>query len=233
MKVHLYGNTLNNSYNLTIFLRELGIDAHFFLDNHSPLQQDYPWWEDKDISVSNLPDWIHYFPAKPFFLFPGKTIRNLIKEFGKCDIALVCGYGPIVAMKAKVPFVFYSAGSDLNCLDVKEELISIFRTKSTIKAKILRLIKILTFTPLQKKALQQKANRIMVGMGYQVKSYVNKFGLAHKTTKHRLAWDINKYAIKPNTTLTEKYKSFDIVFFMIARHNFSSVWLDIKGNDKF
>ncbi len=233
MKVHLYGNTLNNSYNLAIFLRKQGIDAHFFLDNLSPFDQDFPWWEDKNLSKNNLPDWIHYFPSKPFFLFPGKTTRNLIKEFGKCDIALVCGFGPIVAMKAKVPFVFYSIGSDLNCIDVREELISLLKARGTLKAKLLRLVKIITYTPLQKKAIVEKANKILVLMGYQVNPYINKFGLAHKTSVARLAWDINKYAITPDEVLTEKYKSFNIVFFMIARHQFSSVWLDVKGNDKF
>ena len=70
-------------------------------------------------------------------------------------------------------------------------------------------------------------------MGYQVNPYINKFNLQSKTIKARLAWDINKYAIEPDKILYEKYKSFEVVFFMIARHGFSSIWLDVKGNDKF
>lgn len=233
MKVHLYGNTLNNAYNLTIFLRKSGIDAECFLDDHSSASQDYPWWEDKELSPSNLPFWLHYYPTKPFFLFPSSTTKKMIKDFGKCDIALVSCFGPIMAMKAKVPFVFYSIGSDLNCINVKEELISVFRTQSSLKAKILRLVKIITYTPLQKKAIIHFADKIMVLMGYQVNPYINKFNLQSKTIKARLAWDINKYAIEPDEILYEKYKSFEVVFFMIARHGFSSIWLDVKGNDKF
>ncbi len=233
MKVHLYGNTLNNAYNLTIFLRKLGIDAECFLDDHSSASQDYPWWEDKDLSPTNLPAWIHYYPTKPFFLFPSKNTKKMIKDFGKCDVALVSCFGPIVAMKANVPFVFYTVGGDLNCIDVKEELISVFRTQSSLKAKFLRLVKILTYTPLQKKAIINYADKIMVLMGYQINPYIKKFNLESKTIKARLAWDINKYSIEPDTILYEKYKTFDIVFFMIARHAFSSIWLDVKGNDKF
>jgi glycosyltransferase involved in cell wall biosynthesis len=233
MRVHLYGNTLNLSYNLAGFLRRFGIDAHFFLDNYSPALQDYPWWEDSNITLNNLPSWLHYYPSKPFFLLPSKITNKMISDFSKCDIALVSGYGPIVAMKAKIPFVFYSIGSDLNCINVQEEVISVFRSRGSLKSKLFRLIKIICFTPLQKKAIEKKASRILVSMGYQINPYINKYNLGFKTTLTRLPWDIEKYYILPNVNLTEKYKQFDIVFFMISRHQFSSVWLDIKGNDKF
>lgn len=233
MKVHLYGNTLNNSYNLTIFLRKHGVDAILFLDNHSPAAQDYPSWEDKDVTLDNLPEWIQYYPTKPFFLFPSEITKKMIKDFASCDVALVCGFGPILAMKAKVPFVFYSIGSDLNLLGVWVEVKSIFIAPSTIKARFLRLVKILTYTPLQKIALQKHAKKILVLMGYQVNTFINKYNLQDKTTKGRLAWDINKYAVNSVSNLYEKYKTFDIVFFMIARHGFSSIFLDPKGNDKF
>jgi glycosyltransferase involved in cell wall biosynthesis len=233
MKVHLYGNTLNNAYNLTVFLRKHGIDATLFLDNHSPAAQDYPSWEDSDLTLDKLPNWIKYYPTKPFFLLPNRITRKMIKDFGKCDVALVSCFGPIVAMKAKVPFVFYSVGSDLNSINILEELKSLFNSPATLKAKLMRVVKIITYSPLQKIAIQKRANKILVLMGYQVNTYINKFNLQHKTTKGRLAWDINKYAVEVDKNLFEKYKAFDIVFFMIARHNFASIYLDPKGNDKF
>ena len=99
MKVHLYGNTLNSAYHLTKLMRSKGIDAILFLDQSSVHEQDYPWWDDPTINKNNLPNWIKYYTTFPFFLFPNKETRRMIKDFGDCDIALVSCYGPMLAMK--------------------------------------------------------------------------------------------------------------------------------------
>src|SRR5690606_22504314 len=113
MKIHLYGNTLNNSYYLATFLRACGYDAEMFLDDSSSLQQDYPWWEDSHLNEHNLPSWIHYYRVNPNFMFPQPKLKEMINHFSKCDIALVCGWGPIIAKRAGVPYLFYSFGGDL------------------------------------------------------------------------------------------------------------------------
>lgn len=233
MKVHLYGNTLNCSYDLTKYLRAMGIDAIMFLDNFSVAKQDYPKWEDKDMDVENYPEWIRYYNTKPFFLIPNKVTQQMISDFGACDVALVCGFGPIVAMKAKVPFIFYSIGSDLNCIDIREEIMMLFKTKLPLTRKFGRLVKMLTYTPLQIKAIKKHANLIMVFSGYQLNPYIKKHGLLYKTITLRWLFDIGKYTSVTNKELSCKYKNYDIVFFMVARHNWKSVWTDIKGNDKF
>lgn len=231
MKVHLYGNTLNNSYNLTKFLRAKGIDAEMFLDDSSTSQQNYPWWEDTNLSENNLPSWIHYYKVNPNFLFPQQGLRKLISDFSKCDIALVCGWGPIIAMRAKVPYMFYSYGSDLVVTHLYENLMGAFRKILEFK-KPTGLRSLLFFGRTQKKAIQN-ADRIGIMMSYQVNPYVKKLGLLSKMRKVRLAWDIDKYAAEKNEELTKKYNKYDIAYFMIARHTWRSVWKDIKGNDKF
>ncbi|MBI2968177.1 MAG: glycosyltransferase [Bacteroidetes bacterium] len=231
MKVHLYGNTLNNSYNLALFLRAKGIDAEMFLDDSSKLQQDYPWWEDAGLNEGNLPDWIHYYKVNPNFLFPQNELKRMIIDFSVCDIALVCGWGPIIAQRAKVPYFFYSFGSDLVITALRENLFEAIR-KSVYFKKPRGLRSLLFFGPIQRKAICN-ADRIGITMGYQVNTYVRKLGLTDKMRKVRLAWDIEKYAAKRNLFLKEKYKRFDVIYFMIARHSWRSVWNDPKGNDKF
>lgn len=233
MKVHLYGNTLNNAYNMTQFLRAKGVDAEMFLDHISPLDQDYPWWEDTSLSPGNLPPWVHYYPTRPFFLKPNKRTRQMIDHFSRCDVALVCGFGPILAMKANVPFVFYAVGSDLNALDVRVDIVSLLRSSMPMKARLMRLVKLLTYSPLQIRAIEDVADKILVLMGYQVTPLINKYGLASKTSKARLPWDTLKYAAPLDRALYDRFKSYDSVFFMIARHAWRSVWHDLKGNDKF
>ncbi len=233
MKVHLYGNTLNNAYNLTQFLRAKAVDAEMFIDRSSPAEQDYPWWEDRDLSPSNLPEWIHFYDTRPFFPAPNKLTRKMIEHFGQCDVALVCGFGPILAMKARVPFVVYGIGSDLNGLAIDVEVMSILRSHMPALRRLRRLAKLLTYSQLQKTAILDAADKVLVLMGYQVNSIINKYGLAWKTSKARLAWDTEKYAAPVDHGLYERYRSYDLLFFMISRHSWRSVWDDIKGNDKF
>ncbi len=231
MKVYLYGNTLNNSYNLTIFLRAKGIDAEMFLDDSSSLQQDYPWWEDSNLSIDNLPKWIHYYKVKPNFVFPQPELSRLIEKFSGCDVALVCGWGPIIAHKAGVPYLFHSYGSDLNITAFKEGLAEAIRNLTRFK-KPRGLKSLILYSSLQRVAIKN-ADRIGIYMGYQVNPYVKPLGVLSKMIKLRLAWDINKYNTLENEELKERYQNYEIVYFMIARHTWKSVWSDLKGNDKF
>lgn len=231
MKVHLYGNTLNNSYNLTKFLRAKGIDAEMFLDDSSSLQQDYPWWEDAGLSENNLPSWIHYYKVKPDFIFQQEALKLLIRDFSFCDIALVCGWGPIIARRANVPYLFFSFGSDLVITSFFEGLKGSLRKLLSFK-KPKGIRSLLLYSHIQKKAIQN-ADRIGIAMSYQVNPYVKKLGLLSKMRKVRLAWDIEKYRVGKDEKLQEKYKEYDVVYFMIARHTWKSVWSDMKGNDKF
>jgi glycosyltransferase involved in cell wall biosynthesis len=233
MKVHLYGNTLNSAYHLAKVLRSKGIDAILFLDQSSVHQQDYPWWDDSSVTENNLPSWIKYYKTFPFFLFPSKETKRMIKDFADCDIALVSCYGPMLAMKAKVPFVFYSLGSDLNMISIKKDLRAVFLSSQCVKDKIRKLIKIITYSPLQRKAIIQHASRIIIYMGYQYHPFITTYGLENKTHKLCYPKDVIHYGIPEDKTLQEKYSKYKVVYFMFSRHSWFSVWNEYKGNDKF
>lgn len=233
MKVHLYGNTLNSAYHLTMVMRAKGIDAILFLDQSSVHEQDYPWWDDPSITENNLPSWIKYYKTFPFFLFPDKETKRMINDFSDCDIALVSCYGPMLAMKAKVPFVFYSLGSDLKMIAIKKDLAAVFFDSQSIKDKIRKLIKIIAYSPLQRKAIIKHASRIIIYMGYQYHPFIKAYGLENKTNKLCYPKDVLHYAIPEDQLLKEKYSKYKIVFFMFSRHSWYSVWNEYKGNDKF
>ncbi len=233
MKVFVYGNTLNSAFNLAKEMRSQGVDAEVFLDNTSSSQQDFPWWDYPEYSPQNLPDWVHYYDTFPFFLLPNAQTRAMIDNFSRCDIALVSGWGPILAMKAKVPFVFHSLGSDLHSIDAIVGLKSIFKSQTTLGDKFRKFVKILTYAPLQKKALKTHAKKIIISMGFQNNSYIKKFGLQDKTYLWNYPKDIKNYGVQLDEQLYEAYKRYDVVFFMLSRHSWHSVWNDLKGNDKF
>jgi glycosyltransferase involved in cell wall biosynthesis len=246
LKIHLYCNTLNTSYYLCKYLRAKGHEAIMFLDNISPLEQDYPWWEDQSLSPTNLPSWIKYYEVVPKFAFPQPLTKKMIEDFKDCDVALVWGMGPILAMKAGVPFFFCSLGTDLNNIKMtekiplvierflkKERLIGVGHTKTfkhdgekhTIKDKIIHYY-------LQRKALYE-ADYLGVAMGYQISPYVKGLGVYHKMKHIRIPWDINLYAPQPDEKINQKYANYDVVYFAPARHSWSSVWEDLKGNNKY
>lgn len=231
MKIHLYGNTLNNSYYLATFLRACGYDAEMFLDDSSSLQQDYPWWEDSHLNEHNLPSWIHYYRVNPNFMFPQPKLKEMINHFSKCDIALVCGWGPIIAKRAGVPYLFYSFGGDLTVTAFYENIREAFRKMASFK-KPSGLRSLLLYSHYQREAIRQ-ADRVGILMAFQIEPYARKLGVVEKMKLLRLAWDIEKYKKSPDPALNEKYKNYDIVYFMIARHSWKSVWNDMKGNDKF
>lgn len=234
MKVHVYGNTLNSAFDFTKQLREQGIDAELFLDNTSPANQDYPWWDNPEITPDNLPYWVNYYKTFPFFLMPNKETKKMIQDFSNCDVALVTCWGPILAMKAKVPFVFVSLGSDLNSIAYGDEFKSILYSSLDVKAKIKKIIKLITFVPLQRKALFKYAYRITISMGYQYNAYIKKYGLEKKTSLLNYPKDVLGYATNEvDEELKNKFKKYELVFFMFSRQNWMSVWNDLKGNDKF
>jgi glycosyltransferase involved in cell wall biosynthesis len=234
VKVHIYGNTLNSAYHLTKILRDKGIEAEMFLDNTSELQQDYPWWDDISLNENNLPGWVHYYKTFPFFLSPNKLTKQMISDFANCDVALVSCYGPILAMKAKVPFVFYSLGSDLNMISLKKDFKVALKNSSSFKNKIRKIIKIITYSPLQLKAIKNHSSRIIIYMGFQYNPFIKAFNLQGKT--HKLCYPKDIIAYKADTIdekFAIKYSKFKVVFFMLSRHSWASVWNEYKGNDKF
>ena len=233
MKVHVYGNTLNSAYHLTRALRGKGIDAEMFLDQTNPFEQAYPWWDDPEMNENNLPSWIHYYKIFPFFLAPNKETKKMISDFAKCDIALVSCYGPVLAMKAKVPFVFYSLGTDLNMISYSKDIKAVLYNSQSLKDKIRKLIKIIAFTPLQRKAIIKYAERIIIYMGYQYKPFIESYGLQHKTHKLCYPKDVLNYGVFLDEDLYKRYKKYKVVFFMFSRHSWASVWNEYKGNDKF
>ena len=231
LKIHIYGNVLNNGYYLGQVFIKLGYEVTLFLDRESPFSQDYPWWEDPSLSETNLPSWIKYYNFKPNFFFTGSRERKLYKDFAQADVALVCSYGPIVAGKAGIPFVFYSYGEDLNIADTKRGLYRVlnqlirFRRPSGI-------IKYLTIGIVQRYYLK-KAKFVGIAMGYQI-PYLRAIGVFHNYKKIRLVLNLDNYKFKKSAELENKYKSYQRVFFMISRHVWSSLWREaVKGNDKF
>ena len=115
--------------------------------------------------------------------------------------------------------------------NVKENLFKAFRNIFSFR-KPTGIRSFIMFGHLQKRAVL-KADLVGILMGPKINRYVKKLGLLHKMKKLRLAWDVEKYHIPEDVAYAEKYKKYDVVYFMIARHSWKLLWNDMKGNDKF
>lgn len=231
MKIFVYGNVLNNAYNLTRFLRRQGFDAEMFLDDTAPASQNYPWWEHAELGPDALPPWIHYHRVTlADFLFKRRRFREMARQFGACDVALVCHWGPILAEEANVPCMFFSYGGDLLVAHTRREAYEMGRrlllgNKPGIRQLLVGIR--------QRRALRRHVDVVGIAMGYQIDNYMRPLGLLPKMAKIRLAWDIDEYLPRPAEALVARYAQYDVVYFMLARHSWQSVWHDLKGNDKF
>jgi len=246
MKIHLYCNTLNISYSLGKVLKELGYDVKLFLDNTSPLIQDFPWHIDRDMTPENFPSWIVYYKIAPDFIKLDKETKALIEDFSKGDVALVWGWGPILCHFAKIPYFFCSLGADLNNIKISEKIKYIIVKKLFGKKQVVTTpLKIevkagSTYSGLHKlfiyilqRRFLKEAYAIGIGMGYQINPYMKRFGLLDKMVKIRGLHDMDYYKKSEDDLLNNKYSKYNCIFFAPARHSWSNVWEDIKGNDKY
>ncbi len=250
MKIHLYCNTLNISYNIGRFLRQNNYDVKLFLDDTTGFAQDFPWQQDKNISENNLPEWVVYYKIKPDFVRLNAETKILIEEFSKCDVALVWGWGPILCDLAKVPYFFCSLGADLNNIKISEKVRKLLHTQFSKKKTTQNSNSALLNHSINKKesysglnkalhyrkqlvALKKSAYGIGIAMGYQINPYLKSFGLMNKMIKIRIPYDLDFYRQGRNEELTKKYETYNCIFFAVARHSWRSVWEDTKGNDKY
>ena len=229
-RIHSFGNVLNNAYNITKWLRDDGFDAQVFVDGSGGLEQDLPWWDDREINPNDLPSWIRYYPRLRRH-WAGSAERRFMQEFAQCDLAHVWGDGPIWAVRAGVPFVFSSFGWDLEVpfsrIRWRDGLSKLVRGQGVHFGLRSALI-----APLQREALAQaRAICIVPDMYYQLPERLEPLGLGHLARFVPLAIDTDKYRPQPSA-VQPQYDRMDVVFFSPTRHFYGAPVTAVKGNDK-
>lgn len=112
IKVALINNMNNNFFAFSRYLRDLGIDAHVFVNPDAPphFNPQYDTFED----VSKLP-WLHTFPYgdsnKDWLIAKTDTIRKILQGF---DIIISCGLSSAYIERAGLTSdIIFPYGSDL------------------------------------------------------------------------------------------------------------------------
>ncbi|MGH2396848.1 MAG: hypothetical protein ACRDFW_07650, partial [bacterium] len=210
MRINTFGNTLNNAYNIAKWLRRKGIDARVFVDNNGGLEQNLPWWEDRELDPTNLPDWVRYYPRLRHHR-TGKAEQAFLAEFADCDLAHVWGDGPVWAVRAGVPFVLSSFGWDLELPFYGIGWTRGF--KALARGDGIRFgVRSWYVGRLQKAALPRaKAICIVPDMYFQLAERLRPLDLDSLVRFVPLPLDTDKYRFRPSP-LQPRYDTFEKVF---------------------
>jgi len=234
MRIHLYGNILNNAYTLACFLRKRGIEAVVFVD-HSSESQNLPFWENPLLKKESLPSWIRMVNLMSW-RGPLGGMQRFFREFNQCDLIHTFGYGPIWARR---PFVFQSYGSDLSDyphdsfrnINLQQGLRGLWKNDGSGNFGLMGSV----LGPLQKRGLR-RATHIIYSMPRQVHpdGELNRLKLDQPRTFLPLMQDFTRYKKCPvPDEFKQLVKGYDLIFFHPSRHVYNRGGLfDEKGNDK-
>jgi glycosyltransferase involved in cell wall biosynthesis len=233
MRVHLFGGVLAYDYLLAGWLRQAGVDAHYFF-NIKRAEQDYPWWEDHDFDRNNMPAWCRYFPFRLPYRYAGRLDpvgQDFIREFNQdADVLLVVGQGLYLAHHYTRPYALWSCGSDIESAVPAPVSLRGAINKLRGKPGSVRLQRALNRRHVRQ--CLQDAALIMTVMDFQIPTYLAWTGITTPAYSLPMPLDCSRYEPMPDPELCARYAEQDCVFFLPTRHSYGSYSTNDKGADK-
>ncbi|MBI4381944.1 MAG: glycosyltransferase family 4 protein [candidate division NC10 bacterium] len=120
MKVSLYGNVLNLSFLLGLFLRRKGHDARVFIDEGG-FEQFKPEWECVDSHESAALPLTRVNVDVKRLLLGGRAERRLRAELAEADVVQTFGEDVVWSAGCGVPDTVLSIGDDLDILPFRRD----------------------------------------------------------------------------------------------------------------
>lgn len=120
MKVSLYGNVLNLSFLLGLFLRRKGHDARVFIDEGG-FEQFKPEWECVDSHESAALPLTRVNVDVKRLLLGGRAERRLRAELAEADVVQTFGEDVVWSAGCGVPDTVLSVGDDLDILPFRRD----------------------------------------------------------------------------------------------------------------
>ncbi len=231
MRIHVYGNNLNEGYNFCYLLDNKGVKAKLFTLEY-PFEQEFPeWWSSHGINEKL----IHYIGpmevnhSSIFSRFPlmlKGNIRDLYREISKSDLIFLSEDGPALMNGISRPMVFLSKGYDLQVTPfLKNNIGSILKgdigssLASYRQRRGIRRAKLVIATP----------NQMEIVKELKLKMVSFKFTIP-MNTDHLERYDSDFYR-----TIYNRYKKYDLVLFHPTRQFYFAhrEWNKyLKDNDK-
>jgi glycosyltransferase involved in cell wall biosynthesis len=233
MRVHVFGGVLAYDYLLTGWLRQAGVDAHYFF-NYKLAEQDYPWWEDPAFDRAAMPEWCHFYPFRLPYVYRGRLDRvgrKFVSDFNRdADVLLVIGDGLFLAHHYTRPYVLWSCGFDVE--SAVPAPISLRGALNKLRGGPgpVRLQRAINRRHVHQ-CLQDTA-LVMTVMDFQVSSYLSWLDIRTPVFPVPMPLDCDRYQPTPDDALTARFRDATCVFFLPTRHSYGSHSTNDKGADK-
>jgi glycosyltransferase involved in cell wall biosynthesis len=233
MRIHLFGAVLAFDYMLAGWLRQRGVDAHYFF-NIKRNEADYPWWEDASFDRERMPEWCHYHPFRlPYFYRAplGKEGERFLHDFRRdADLLLGIGDGALIANHYRVPYSVFSCGFEVEVavpapIEWKALAGRVFGRREPVN-----LQRALNRTTVQRNL--RHAESLISAMEFQLPSYLTQAGITENVTPLPMLYDCGRYAPAPSPAINARYADLDVVFFLPTRHSYRTFTSNDKGVDK-
>jgi hypothetical protein len=231
MKIHVYGNNLNEGYNFSHLLNNKGVETRLFTLEY-PFKQEFPeWWRDRSINEKLIRfikptevDHSSIFSRFPLML--NRNIRKFYREISGCDLIFLSEDGPALMNGISRPTVFLSKGHDLQVNPfLRSDIKSILRgdigksLASYRQRRGIRRAKLVIAAPNQEEIVRKLKLR-MVSFKFTIPM----------DTSSLVSYDEDLYR-----NICDKYKKYDLVLFHPTRQYYFAHrdWNKyLKDNDK-
>ena len=233
MRIHLFGAVLAFDYMLAGWLRQRGIDAHYFY-NFKRNEADYPWWEDAAFDREHPPEWCHFHPFRVPYLYnaPLATAgRAFVRDINRdADLIFAVGDGAFLAHHYTRPYTVWSCG-----FEVEEAVPSPIRWGALAgrlagRREPVGLQRALNGGHVRR--MLRNADSVISVMEFQVPTYLKWAGVTDNVQVLPMLYDCTRYRPMPDADLIRRYAADDVVFFLPTRHSYGTWSTNDKGADK-
>ena len=218
MKFLFYGNAGNTGFRITSWLRQKGLEGILYIPQKQIRHvRNQPEWENPKLA-DNYPEWIQLVP-KGFHYYHFSILNKKVKQYASnCDVVLTTGIEVVNVLTIEKPVVFIPDGGDItdypfHSKSLKAELFSYFYRK-----RIRKIGRIIT----------AQENCIWAANLLGVSDRVEVFSLP--VDMDAINSNLNRKLLK---NLSQRYSTYDWIFFHPTRKSLDPTRSDYKGNEKF
>jgi len=233
MRIHLFGAVLAWDYLLAGWLRERGIDAHYYF-NYKRSEADYPWWEDRSFDRANMPAWCHFHPFRlPYFYRAplGAAGRAFVRSIDEgADLLVLIGDGAFLAHHFRTPYSVLSCGFEVEAAVPAPIDWRALAGRLTGGRELVNIQRQLNYRGVQRNL--RAARSVISVMEFQVPTYLAQAGVRDNLKVLPMLYDCSRYAPAPDPALNARYAEQDVVFFLPTRHSYRTGTTNDKGADK-
>jgi glycosyltransferase involved in cell wall biosynthesis len=234
MRIHLFGAVLAFDYLLAGWLRQRGVDAHYFF-NFKRSEADYPWWEDANIDRDHLPEWCHFYPFRIPYRYTTPLRgegRQFLRDFdqGGADLLLGIGDGALIASQYRSRYAVFSCGYEVEAAVPAPIQWRALAGRFIGRREPVNLQRQLNYRTVR--ANLHRAESVISAMEFQVPTYLAEAGIRDNLTVLPMLYDCTRYSPAPDPSVDARYADVDTVFFLPTRHSYRTGSTNDKGADK-